>query len=172
MSDLIYIEDFISKEHEIKIIDYLDSKIWQNRKRRMQTYGYGYLKGDFNEPLHKLSEIPEIFHPILQVIGKEYNQLTVNEYIPGIGIEPHYDHKERFGEKIVGLSLISGCEMNFYDGKKIVYTKYLKQRSLYIMTGKWRYEYMHGIKGVCSDIVDGEKIMRTRRISLTFREIK
>jgi hypothetical protein len=40
------------------------------------------------------------------------------------------------------------------------------------MTGKWRYEYMHGIKGVCSDIVDGEKIMRTRRISLTFREIK
>jgi alkylated DNA repair dioxygenase AlkB len=62
--------------------------------------------------------------------------------------------------------------MNFYDGKKIVYTKYLKQRSLYIMTGKWRYEYMHGIKGVCSDIVDGEKIMRTRRISLTFREIK
>lgn len=172
MSDLIYIEDFISREYEIKIIHYIDSKIWQNRKRRMQTYGWGYLKGDFIQPLQKLAEIPEIFYPVLNLIGEHYNQLTINEYLPGIGIEPHYDHKERFGDKIVGLSLISGCEMNFYEGKTIIYTKYLKPRSLYIMAGKWRYEYMHGIKGVCSDIVDGEKIMRSRRISLTFRHVE
>ena len=164
-----YIDNFISEEYEKELVSFLDSKNWRIGKRRMQTYGWRYMKG---EELEKVEDIPEVFKPILDIIGNEYNQLTVNEYFPGIGIEPHYDHKERFGENIIGISLLSGCEMNFYKEKKIISSIYLKRRSFYNMMREWRYDYLHGIKGICTDVVDGKEIRRERRISLTFRMVK
>ena len=48
---------------------------------------------------------------------------------------------------------------------------YLEPRSLIILSGKARYQWTHAIPARKSDIVHSEKIMRDRRVSLTFRNV-
>lgn len=151
--DLCYIPEFITVEEEKELEIFLKSRPWRyEKKRRMQTYGYRYLKGEMEVPFIKLKT------------------LKVNEYEPGQGIDAHYDHKERFGKDIIGVSLGSGCIMIF-DSKELEspIPIYLYPRSMYKMSGKFRYDYNHRIKGVVDDTVDGKIIPRSTRISLTFR---
>ncbi len=42
-----------------------------------------------------------------------FDQLTVNDYMPGQGIPPHVDTHSPFEEIFVSLSLKSGVSMNF-----------------------------------------------------------
>jgi alkylated DNA repair dioxygenase AlkB len=42
-----------------------------------------------------------------------FDQLTVNDYMPGQGIPPHVDTHSPFEEVFVSLSLMSGVSMNF-----------------------------------------------------------
>lgn len=43
----------------------------------------------------------------------------------------------------------------------------LEERSLIVLTGPARYEWQHAIPARKSDIIDGIKTERTRRVSLT-----
>lgn len=47
----------------------------------------------------------------------------------------------------------------------------LKARSLIVLSGPARYEWQHAIPARKSDIINGIKTERTRRISLTFRNV-
>jgi alkylated DNA repair dioxygenase AlkB len=47
----------------------------------------------------------------------------------------------------------------------------LKRRSLLILKGSARYEWQHGIAPNKVDLYDGQRIVRGRRVSLTFRTI-
>lgn len=48
---------------------------------------------------------------------------------------------------------------------------YLEPRSLIILANEARYKWTHAIPARKSDIVNGFKLQRERRISLTFRKI-
>jgi alkylated DNA repair dioxygenase AlkB len=48
---------------------------------------------------------------------------------------------------------------------------YVKPNSLYIMSGDSRYVWSHSMPVKKSDVVNGIKIKRDRRISITFRNV-
>ena len=45
-------------------------------------------------------------------------------------------------------------------------------RSLWIMTGEARTKWLHGIAARLTDLIDGERRNRRRRVSITFRTAK
>ncbi|MFN7226041.1 MAG: alpha-ketoglutarate-dependent dioxygenase AlkB [Holosporales bacterium] len=49
---------------------------------------------------------------------------------------------------------------------------FLPSRSLLLLQGDARYHWQHGIAKRKNDVVDGIKIQRGRRVSLTFRNIR
>ncbi|MEO9457695.1 MAG: alpha-ketoglutarate-dependent dioxygenase AlkB [Lentilitoribacter sp.] len=97
----------------------------------------------------------------------------MNEYLPGQGIAPHVDCVPCFDNTIASLSLISSCEMNFrnLDYPELKSNLYLKPRSLLVLKDKSRLDWTHGIAPRKSDVVNGVRLSRTRRLSLTFRKV-
>lgn len=112
-------------------------------------------------------------------------QAIINLYRPGEGITPHVDLPRRFGDGIIGVSLGSGCVMNFRrataqeeqggyglvggvntdtddednvdnDGKRSRWDIYLPSRSVLVMTGDARKRWTHGIEGTAEDLVGCE----------------
>jgi alkylated DNA repair protein alkB family protein 8 len=103
-------------------------------------------------PCLVLQELPEV--PVI-------DQLTVNEYTPGVGIAPHVDTHSSFTGAIMSLSLAGGCVMVFrksyialnpcssrggdgagqvHQGDRQVLV-YLPPRSLVLMSGEARYAW-------------------------------
>lgn len=165
-----YVPEFVTHEEEKHLVEFFNAQAWrQTKSRRMLTYGWQYNKGDFDQPLHAVTPIPDCLTTMLGKLSEKFkvsfNQLTVNEYLPGQGIDAHYDHPTRFGPVIVGLSLNSATTMQFEHEKKIVHSQLLEPRSMYMMTGDYRYKYQHRIKGLTHD----NGVPRQTRISLTFR---
>ncbi len=71
---------------------------------------------------------------------------------------------------IASLSLSGGCIMEMRkDGEHRAI--YLPARSLLIMAGASRYEWLHYIPHRKSDVVQGAAIPRQRRVSFTFRKV-
>ena len=96
----------------------------------------------------------------------------MNEFLPGQGISAHIDCVPCFANTVASLSLGSRCIMDFSnpktgEKKSIV----LIERSLIVLSGPARYEWQHAIPARKSDIINGAKIERGRRVSLTFRNI-
>ncbi|KAJ3550415.1 hypothetical protein NM688_g5085 [Phlebia brevispora] len=117
-------------------------------------------------------------------------QAIINLYRPGEGITPHVDLLDRFGDGIIGVSLGSGCVMQFAkanskqglevghgsDDESESAAVFLPHGSVYVMSGKARYDWTHGIAGrkedwvqTCADSGRGRWVMRSIRVSITFR---
>jgi hypothetical protein len=123
-------------------------------------------------------------------------QAILNLYNPGDGISPHVDLLKRFGDGIMGISLGSGCVMNFRKEQKgneasIMHTGdadelskclsisgdeeqwdlYLPERSIIVLSEDARYIWSHGIEGRTKDFVRGEQDDRgewiVRRVRLS-----
>ena len=110
------------------------------------------------------------FDSIWEVLNPPFfpEQVIVNEYLPGQGIAPHVDSKDCFAETILSLSLGSQTTMIFENLQSKVKKSFILQpRSLLIMEDEAREFWAHSIPAT---VFDG-KIKRTRRVSLTFREI-
>ena len=107
-----------------------------------------------------------------------YNQLTVNEYYPGMGIASHCETHSCFEEGFCSISLLAGTVMRFDrptpDGKPGAQTVaiWLPRRSRATFTGDVRYVWRHGIPKRKTDLVDGVVIQRQKRVSLTYRTVK
>jgi alkylated DNA repair protein alkB family protein 8 len=115
-----------------------------------------------------------------------YNQLTVNEYHPGMGISPHCETHSCFEAGFCSISLLAGIAMRFDlpagddvdDGAAAAKTPapsvsiWLPRRSRVTFTGDVRLVWKHGISKRKTDLVDGEVIARQFRISLTYRTVK
>ncbi len=117
--------------------------------------------------------LPELFTPLLDSLrthfSQEFNQIIVNEYQPGQGIGPHIDCIPCFAETIAVVSLGSGAEMEFSrSSEKLLF--YLEPGSLLKLSGPVRYEWRHRIRPRKSDRFQSQKIVRGRRVSLTFRK--
>lgn len=178
ITGLTYIDNFISAEEHEYLINMVDDNQWDySLKRRTQHYGYRY---DYTkktiDPSLKIGAIPSF----LMMYGQKLfdlglfkslpDQVIVNEYFPGQGISPHIDCVPCFGEFIASVSLGSSCVMEFKKGSN-VRSLLLSSNSLLVLSDEARYKWTHSIAPVKIDIWNGVEIPRTRRISLTFRNV-
>lgn len=180
ISGLTYIPDFISSKEQDFLLSQIDQQSWlMDLKRRVQHYGYKYdyksraIGNDsYLGPLPEwLSSLSKKLHDN-RIFPSVPDQIIVNEYLPGQGISAHIDCVPCFADTIASLSLGSPCVMEF-SNLKIGEKKsiLLEDRSLIVLSGPARYEWQHAIPARKSDIINGIKTDRARRVSLTFRNI-
>ena len=176
-----YIEDYINQNQHDWLLTEIDKHQWLNDlKRRVQHYGfkYNYKARKVDMDMH-IGELPEWLKKLSQMLHTdEYmpevaDQVIINEYKPGQGISSHIDCEPCFKDTIVSLSLGSGCIMDFTNksDKKKKIPVWLAPKSLVVLSGKARYEWLHGIPARKSDERNGQKYKRQRRVSLTFRKV-
>ncbi len=181
VNGLEYHENFISKTEHNELINIIDSQLWlDDLKRRVQHYGYKYdYKRRSIDKSMLLGEIPIWCKTIGQkmqesgIINFMPDQVIVNEYLPGQGISNHIDCEPCFNDTIVSLSLVSSCIMQFTNKNNLqeIIPILLEPCSLVVLKEDSRYNWMHGIKAVKTDNYFGQKILRNRRVSLTFRKV-
>lgn len=180
ISGLTYIPDFISAQEQDFLLSQIDQQTWlTDLKRRVQHYGYkyDYKARAVGNDAH-LGPLPDWLLSISKrlhddgIFPSVPDQAIVNEYLPGQGISAHIDCVPCFGDTIASLSLGSPCIMEFSNpktGEKKSIT--LEDRSLIVLSGPARYEWQHAISARKSDIINGVKTQRARRVSLTFRNV-
>lgn len=180
---LSYQPDYVDAAQETALVEAIDSHAWRHDlKRRLQHYGYVYdyraraISADM-----KLGPLPDWLARPAQglkeagLFDRLPDQVIINEYQPGQGITPHIDCIPCFGPTIAIISLRASIDMDFTCGK-IKQTLRLTPCSLLSLSGEARYHWKHAIAPRKSDMVpntkNGERIPRTRRISLTFRTVR
>lgn len=180
ISGLTYIPDFISAQEQDFLLSQIDHQPWlTDLKRRVQHYGYKYdYKARMVDNNAYLGPLPDWLSSLSKklydggIFPSTPDQVIVNEYLPGQGISAHIDCVPCFADTIASLSLGSPCIMDFTNpktGEKKSLA--LEDRSLIILLGPARYEWQHAIPARKSDILNGTKTERARRVSLTFRNV-
>jgi alkylated DNA repair dioxygenase AlkB len=178
---LSYIEEIIPVEEEARLLEAIDEGHWSAvLKRRVQHHGYRYdYRARKVEREMYLGPLPawaqEITRELerLQVMTQPPDQLIVNEYLPGQGIAPHIDCVPCFGATVAVLSLGSTCLMEFSQPRTGEHAALLlSPRSLLVLTDEARYRWRHAIRGRRSDVWQGARCPRSRRVSLTFRSVR
>lgn len=179
IAGLTYISDFVSEQESTDLLATIDSLEWNlSLKRRTQHYGYtyDYTKKTIDVSM-SLGPLPGWLDPLVtklqeSIFTQPIDQVIVNEYLPGQGISRHTDCVPCFGETIASLSLGSTCAMeleHFTSGKKGAIM--LAPRSLLVLSGEARYDWMHSIPARKHDFLGDVEITRERRVSLTFRTV-
>jgi alkylated DNA repair dioxygenase AlkB len=180
LEGLLLMNDVISREMEIGLISNIDQETWSSigpeNSRRVQQYGFTYVHKALGLSEEPARPLPDYLSPAITALAthlKEFvpNQLIVNEYVPGQGIGFHVDETSVFGDTIAILSLGSGIAMRFKRGEETG-ELYLTPRSLLVLKDEARYEWQHGISRARFDVVNGVRVPRERRVSLTFRDAK
>ncbi|MDE0020040.1 MAG: alpha-ketoglutarate-dependent dioxygenase AlkB [Candidatus Poribacteria bacterium] len=184
INGLTYVRDYINEEQHdrlLKRIDANDQRWMNDLKRRVQHYGYRYdYKARRVDNSDRLGELPIWLQRLCQKLRADGHlpelpdQVIVNEYEPGQGIASHIDCEPCFKNAIASLSLGSACIMEFKKKGEEKTTKteaWLAPRSLVVLKGAARYEWKHGIPPRKSDVWEGVKHSRGRRVSLTFRKV-
>ncbi|KAM5573817.1 alkylated DNA repair protein ALKBH8 [Rosa sericea] len=206
---LYLFHDFVTAKEEEELLAAVDERPWKNlAKRRVQHYGYEFCYETRNVDSKKnLGEFPAFVSPILERISMlpkledvetiALDQLTVNEYPPGVGLSPHIDTHSAFEGLIFSLSLAGPCIMEFrryFEGDRPPRTSssidietensennsnflrraiYLPPRSLLLLSGEARYAWHHYIPHHKIDKVKDSVIRRgSRRVSFTFRKVR
>eukprot|EP00948_MAST-09A_sp_MAST-9A-sp1_P001464 g1464.t1 len=157
-----------------------------------------FTKNSLTKDLERKKFLKESLRNLLAKVNA-FNQITINEYQSGVGINPHIDTHSAFGDFICSLSLNSATVM---DMRKVANEDLLKQsdlrengnqkrnysslwktrsiwkqvnlprRSMLILSGDARWRWTHGIAHRKSDRRKGVAHVRERRVSITFREIR
>ncbi len=179
-----YIEDFITPKEEDALlaeVDAANTEWLYDLKRRVQHYGYCYDYAERNiKSEHWLGTLPPWVDKVVKRLMKrkifesQPDQLIVNEYEPKQGIAPHTD-RNCFGPTVASLSLGSDCMMTIRPDRKnksAAFEIVLRRRSLVVFRGKSRDVWKHGIAPRIKDAQNGYKVLRDRRVSLTFRTVK
>jgi alkylated DNA repair dioxygenase AlkB len=196
---LFHGNNVLTNEKSQNIISCLDKRGWtpigstddekiteikKGKRRIVQQFGYYY---DYNDGsvLQKAPDFPDFIKDLADILTQKckelnltdnnyvFNQCIVNNYFPGEGISSHTD-SPKFGKVIGCFTLGSGSLMRFMNKTSNInneYELYTENRSLYIMSSDARYTWLHQMEQNKSDVVDGMKIPRGRRISITFRYV-
>lgn len=196
--------EFVTEKQEEALLAAVDAGQWQVlAKRRVQHYGYEFKYTIRNVDLsQRLGHLPEFVLPVVDRIGSlaelaetgevcfPLDQLTVNEYVRGVGLSPHIDTHSAFEGAILSLSLAGPCVMEFRkygkpesgsesgvsEHEKSPFERkalFLPPRSLVILSGEARYAWHHYIPHHKLDLVDGKAMERgPRRVSFTFRKVR
>lgn len=180
ISGLTHVPNYIDLDQQNQLIDVIDQQQWSIKlKRRVQHYGYRYdYKNGLLASASYLGALPDWAENIARKLLRDgltqnaFDQLVVNEYQPGQGITPHVDCIPCFGATIISLSLGSSCVMDFthpQTEEKVAIL--LSPGDLVVMQGEARYSWQHSIAPRKKDSYKGQELHRTRRISMTFREV-
>jgi alkylated DNA repair dioxygenase AlkB len=191
-SDLFLLEQWISESEENNLIAQIDSLSWTGNgissnsqiKRRMQQYGALFLmdRRCFSTTTEQFPILPipafllEMAHKLsiqLNLPIEYFDYVVCNEYNLGQGICAHVDSLD-FGPVICVVSLISECIMKFTSVTDSLKCEeiVLKPRSCLVMKGDARYNWKHSISKESIEVSSfGERIERSRRISIIFRSI-
>lgn len=175
------IPDWITPAHETALIALLDAGEWSGElRRRVRHFGYRYDYRARSATLEsRIGPLPEALQGLAERLVVEGHfaavpdQVIANEYLPGQGISAHVDCEPCFGDVVASLSLLSGCEMRFAcleTGE--IRAVMLPPRSLLVLAGPARSNWTHAILARQSDAIDGVRVMRGRRVSLTFRTMR
>ncbi|KAL6549757.1 Alkylated DNA repair protein alkB 8 [Orobanche minor] len=202
------VHDFVTAKEEEELLAAVDNRPWQHlAKRRVQHYGYAFCYDIRNVNTNQyLGELPSFVSPVLEKIKSfqtldcaadvSLDQLTINEYAPGVGLSPHIDTHSAFEGLICSLSLAGPCIMEFRkyttgvwqekpvsssDVEKQLLSRkksnfirkaiYLPPRSMLLLFGEARYAWHHYIPHHKVDKVDDTLIRRnSRRVSFTIRK--
>jgi hypothetical protein len=165
---LTLVRDWIGAAEEARLLELVDSEPWDvSWRRRRQLYGAGY--GGVGRPF------PRWLQPLAQRLADESwlprpaESSVINEYVPGIGIAAHRDDMS-FGDSVAAVSIGGDIVLDFYEPSSSTKAAVsVPARSLWVITGPARTSWQHGIAARHADVVDGVKVPRKRRISLTFR---
>lgn len=164
----------------VKCSDFDEFK-WQKvpkSNRVVQQYGYSY-EYFSNEKPTMIVDMPSIVIDLKNIlleecrklnINQNFNQCIVNSYEINQGISAHIDSKV-FDSVIGCFTIGSGAMMRFKNSNHI-YDLFVEENSLYIMSDDARYKYTHEMIKRKTDNVNGKKYKRSRRISITFRNVK
>ena len=178
---LTYLENYISEGEADRLIQEIDAAPWRtDLKRRVQHYGYRYdYKARQARREDYLGRLPEVFQQLAERLTTEGHfqavpdQVIVNEYQPGQGISAHIDCQPCIGETIASLSLLSACVMRFASQTRSQKMDlHLQPASLLVLSGDARHLWTHAIPARKTDILEGQKHLRSRRLSLTFRTMQ
>ena len=175
---LVIVKGFLNPLEQLELISHADMGSWSTElKRRVQHFGYRYnyksrrvTQGEIAQPIPAWGR-----QNIQQVINagislQTFDQMIINEYMPGQGISSHIDCISCFANEIVSISLGSSCVMTFSKAG-YVFDLFLEPGDLLLMRNEARHEWRHQIKARKADIWDGLKIRRERRLSLTYRHV-
>jgi alkylated DNA repair dioxygenase AlkB len=173
--------DWISPQQEAALVAFLDAGAWSDElKRRVRHFGYRYdYRARRGSVESRIGPLPEMLQGLAERLVADGfflavpDQVIANEYLPGQGICAHVDCEPCFGEVVASLSLLAACEMRF-DCLESGETRavILPPRSLLVLAGPGRRDWTHAIPARRSDVIDGLRVMRQRRVSLTFRTMR
>ncbi|PIN14439.1 tRNA methyltransferase [Handroanthus impetiginosus] len=193
---LYLMHDFVTAKEEQELLAAVDDRPWKHlAKRRVQHYGYEFRYDIRNvNTNHYLGELPSFMSSVFErirtcqtldhVADISLDQLTVNEYPPGVGL-------------IFSLSLAGPCIMEFrkyttgvwqekptssFDMETQISVKnlnfirkaiYLPPRSMLLLSGEARYAWHHYIPHHKVDRVNDNLIRRSsRRVSFTLCKVR
>jgi alkylated DNA repair dioxygenase AlkB len=177
--DFVIVPDFLTKSEEYELLRAIDAAQWnQDLKRRVQHYGFRYdYKARAVSAQDRLGALPDWALDIAhRLVDNEYfanlpDQVIVNEYEPGQGINAHTDRTTCFGPTVASLSLGSDIVMDFTDDAGKSGSLMLPRRSMLILRGSSRASWRHGIAQRRRDTINEMTFARGRRVSLTFRTV-
>jgi len=148
-----------------------------DNSRKVIHYGfkYNYKTGDVSVPA---APFPQFAHELVEIIRglnivdtMALDQCLINKYEPGQGIAAHID-SIKYDDFICCFTLGSGAYMEFTRNGYTPSKVYTEPNSLYIMSGESRYKWKHELRPLKTDTVEGKKIKRGVRTSITFRSLK
>lgn len=197
------VPEFVTEAEAQDLLAHIDAEPWDTTiKRRVQHYAHSfdYAQLRLSNGGCNSSELPPFCLAVVKrlsdmcLLPHPVDQLTINEYQPGVGIAFHVDAHSAFEDGIAALTLGSGIVMELRqpqpdgsgkvsvgkhhrlapppeDGGQVVQKNvWLPANSLLILRGEARYRWQHGIAWRKTDsIVEGEAVPRGRRVSLTLR---
>ncbi len=176
---LQYIPDYISLDQHNHYLTIIDQQPWlTDISRRVQHYGYKY-SYTYRSVDHsmKLGPLPHWAEQLAKALFNDNlipripDQVIVNEYLPGQGISHHIDCVRCFGKTIASISLAAPCIMDFISSEQEKKHVLLEPRSLLVFSDEARYKWKHGIAKRKTDLINGSRLSRSRRLSITFRNV-
>ncbi len=173
----VIVPDFVTPAEEERILLRIARAPWMTElRRRVQHYGYRYSYTGASRP-EPAAPFPRWAEVMAERVRARFGgalpaQCIVNEYRPGQGIGMHADHRD-FGSVVASLSLAASWPMRFRrrggayarDGLPGDEVVVLPRRSVLVLAGAARRDFMHGIDGTDTA---GEA---ATRLSATFRTL-
>jgi alkylated DNA repair dioxygenase AlkB len=180
IAGLEYTPDFLDRSEQTDYLKAIDREVWlEDLQRRVQHYGYSYpYKTRRIDRRMYLGDLPDWAKQLADRLFNDRitpfiaDQVIINEYLPGQGISAHIDSPLSFGDPIVSISLGSTCIMNFQAADRPECELLLTPGSLLKLSGEARYEWKHSIAARKTDRYQGQIWKRSRRVSITFRQVK
>ncbi|MDB6059706.1 MAG: 2OG-Fe(II) oxygenase [Verrucomicrobiales bacterium] len=176
ISGFTLIPEFITEADECELLANVERGLWETDwRRRIQQYGLGYA-GEHGRKASWVRDFPDWLNALAKRVEPFFDRFAensvINEYVPPLGIGPHRDYPT-FGATVACVSLGADIVMDFiHSERELRVPAFVPTRSLWVITGEARYQWQHSIATRLTDVVNGAKRTRGRRVSITFRTAK